>query len=90
MPQQGSPHDAELAQKICKRLEENQFVEQSRIHVDSHDGFITLEGIVENRFSRERAAQLAMEVDGVRSIDNRIHVQREEDASGGPILTVQD
>lgn len=90
MPEQEILNDSELTEQICRRLEQNQFVEQSRIHVNSQQGAITLEGIVENRFARERAAQLAGEVPGVRTIDNRIRVQKQDDASGGPILTVQE
>ena len=84
------PEDQRLASEICRKLEENQFVEASRITVDSAGGAVTLEGIVENRYARERAEQLAREIEGVQSVENRIRVQVQEDATGGPVLTVQD
>jgi hypothetical protein len=89
-PAQNPEHDAALERQVCQRLEANQFVEQRRIRVTSHDGEVTLEGIAENRFARERAEQLAREIAEVRSVDNRIRVQVQEDATGGPVLSVQD
>ena len=82
--------DSRLESEICRRLEENQFVEASRVHVQTAGGAVTLDGIVENRFAKERAEQLALEIEGVQSVDNRIRVQVQEDATGGPVLSVQD
>jgi hypothetical protein len=84
------PEDERLASEICQRLEQNQFVEASRIAVQVSGGEVTLEGIVENRYARERAEQLARESEGVQSVDNRIRIQVQEDATGGPVLTVRD
>lgn len=89
-PAQNPEADAAIEQQVCRRLEANQFVEERRIRVSSHDGEVTLEGIVENRYARERAEQLAREVEQVLSVENRIHIQVQEDATGGPLLTVQD
>lgn len=80
----------QLASDICRKLEENQFVEASRITVDARGGRVTLDGIVENRFARERAEQLARDFSEVQSVENRIRIQVQEDATGGPVLTVQD
>jgi len=84
------PEDERLTSEICRKLEEHQFVEASRIAVDAAGGAVTLDGIVENRYARERAEQLAREIQGVQSVENRIRVQVQEDATGGPVLTVQD
>jgi hypothetical protein len=89
-PAQNPEHDAAIEQQVCHRLEANRFVEQRRIHVSSHDGAVTLEGIVENRFARERAEQLAREVEQVTAVDNRIRIQVQDEATGRPVLTVQD
>jgi hypothetical protein len=89
-PARNPEQDSAIEQQVCARLEANQFVEERRIRVASHDGDVTLEGIVENRFARERAEQLAREVAEVHSVDNRIRVQLQEKATGGPVLTVQD
>jgi hypothetical protein len=88
-PAQNPEQDAAIEHEVCHRLETNQFVEQRRIHVSSHDGNVTLEGIVENRFARERAEQLAREVERVSDVENRIRVQIQDEAAGGPVLTVQ-
>ncbi len=82
--------DTKLSEQICRLLEQNEFVEERRIHVNSHNGSIVLEGIVNNRFARERAGQLARDVEGVQSVENRIRIQNEDDEAGGPVLTVQD
>jgi hypothetical protein len=89
--QEGSgPQDDRLSSEICNKLEANQFVEASRVAVQAHGGAVTLEGIVENRYARERAEQLAREVEGVTAVENRIRIQNQEDATGGPVLTVRD
>ena len=85
-----SPEDDKLSSEICSRLEANQFVEASRVAVESRGGSVTLEGIVENRYARERAEQLAREVEGVTSVENRIRIQNQEGATGGPVLTVRE
>ena len=84
------PEDERLSSEICRKLEEHQFVEASRITVEASGGSVTLDGIVENRYARERAEQLAGEIEGVQAVDNRIRIQVQEDATGGPVLTVQD
>jgi hypothetical protein len=89
-PSQNPEQDAAIEKQVCALLEANRFVEERRIAVASHNGDVTLEGVVENRFARERAEQLAREVEHVSSVDNRIRVQVREDATGGPVLTVQD
>jgi hypothetical protein len=89
-PAQNPAQDQDIAREVCRRLEANQFVEQRRIHVTCQDGAVTLEGIAANRFARERAEQLARDVESVRSVDNRIHVQVQEEGAGGPVLTTKD
>ena len=89
-PAPAGPEDHGLASDICRKLEEHQFVEASRNTVDVRGSAVTLDGIVENRFARERAEQLTREFAGVESVDNRIRIQVQEDATGGPVLTVQD
>jgi hypothetical protein len=89
-PAKNPGQDAAIERQVCQRLETNDFVEERRIRVACHDGEVTLDGIAENRFARERAEQLAREVAEVVSVDNRIRVQVQEEATGGPVLSVQN
>jgi len=81
--------DRRIEKAVQEKLNQNGFVDASRIHVSVHDGQVRLEGTAEHRYARGRAEDLAREVEGVSSVDNHIAVQPapDEDNSGQPVLT---
>lgn len=46
------------------------------INVDTEDGRVELKGAAPDTEARERAAELAESVDGVKSVDNKLTVKR--------------
>jgi osmotically-inducible protein OsmY len=46
------------------------------IHVETHEGQVVLEGIVQNRLQSQRAERIAREVIGVTSVRNSLQVQK--------------
>ncbi len=55
----------------------------TRIDVDTNQGVVYLNGIVENAAMRSRAVELARQVRGVRDVVNNLRVQSSQ-AGGGP------
>lgn len=45
------------------------------IHVETHEGRVILEGIVQNHFQSERAERITREVPGVVSVVNSLQEQ---------------
>ena len=61
-------------------------IDASRVQVHVVNGEVIMIGTADNRFVRHRAEELAFEVEGVRSVLNKISVQP-HDEEPGPILT---
>ena len=66
--------DTAITTAIKARLTADQLSNLTRIEVNTDDGIVTLNGIVEEAERRARAAQIAASVAGVRGIVNNIHV----------------
>ena len=75
-PAPGSPQaaDAELSKKVKSALTTATDVTMGGLEVASADGVVTLYGTVDAPVEKDRAAMLAMEVDGVRSVVNNLVV----------------
>ncbi|MBI1943160.1 MAG: BON domain-containing protein [Betaproteobacteria bacterium] len=75
-PQPGSPQpaDAELSSKVKSALMSSPEVNTGALEVAASNGVVTLYGTVEAPVEKERAAMLAMGVDGVRSVVNNLVV----------------
>lgn len=67
--------DDMIRQEITEQLHWDGRVEESDIHVDVHDGHVTLSGTVPSYFSATRALTNAVSVLGVADIDNRLEVK---------------
>jgi osmotically-inducible protein OsmY len=48
----------------------------SRIDVDTEHGIVTLNGVVKSVDQKSRAAEMAREVKGVRSVNNNLQIQQ--------------
>ena len=48
----------------------------TRIDVDTNNGVVALNGVVESPDQKARAEQLARRVDGVRNVINNLQVQK--------------
>lgn len=75
-PAPGSPQaiDAELSSKVKNALDHATDINMAGLEVASSNGVVTLYGTVDASVEKDRAAMLAMEVDGVRSVVNNLVV----------------
>lgn len=71
---QGNAADAAITVSVNAALAKDAQLSALRIDVDSIDGHVVLEGSAPDSQSRQRAAQLAQAVQGVKSVDNRLAV----------------
>lgn len=68
--------DSMITSKVKSKLVADRFGNLSRVEVDTTNGTVHLNGIVENAEQKARAGQLAAQVDGVRRVDNDLQIQR--------------
>jgi osmotically-inducible protein OsmY len=66
--------DFDITLAIERQLQNDEGVPAHLIDVRSNDGIVTLSGPVENLLARERAAEIAATIKGVRSVINMIDV----------------
>ena len=66
--------DASISATVQSQLALDSELRTSGINIDTFQGRVALKGVAPNAPARERAAQIAAAVDGVRSIDNRLDV----------------
>lgn len=75
--------DANLTAKVKSQLLWNSQTSGLAIDVDAHDGSVTLKGRVDSETEAQLAERIARDTDGVRDVDNRLHV-------GGEAVTLSD
>lgn len=66
--------DAAISATVQSQFALDSELRASGIQVDTFQRRVALHGVAPNAAARERAAQIAAAVDGVRSIDNRLDV----------------
>jgi hypothetical protein len=69
-----APGDQALGRKVKSALETAPDLNAQGVDVSAADGVVTLYGTVEAPAEKERAALLALQVDGVRSVINNLVV----------------
>jgi hypothetical protein len=89
--------DERVRDDLCERLADDDAIDASDIDVEVKDGMATLSGSVPARWMKHLAEDLAERCSGVRDVDNRIRVRRDEGSTsaadtpassgGGPTAT---
>jgi hyperosmotically inducible periplasmic protein len=67
--------DATITSKVNAQLASDSDLSALRIDVDTKDGVVTLTGPAPSADARQRAAEIARNVDGVTSVNNQLTVQ---------------
>ncbi|MDD3925812.1 MAG: BON domain-containing protein [bacterium] len=67
--------DLGINAKVKSKLAADDQVNAFDINVDTEDGIVYLRGIVDTLDSRDRAAELAWDVDGVEDVVNEVIVK---------------
>ena len=71
------PSDGEITRAVSQQLSKDPGVDESAIHVTTTQGVVHLTGTVGDLLSKERAARVAENVRGVRSVSDRVGVELE-------------
>jgi len=67
--------DATITARVKSRFAEDQAVAATRISVETLKGVVQLSGFATSETERQRAAQLAAGVPGVKSVQNAVQVR---------------
>ena len=68
--------DATITASVKSTLVADKAANLTRIDVDTNNGVVALNGVVESGDQKARAEQLARRVDGVRNVINNLQVQK--------------
>ena len=68
--------DAALTTAVKTKLAADKLSSLTRVDVDTNDGTVSLNGVVESSDQRARAQELASQVNGVNRVINNIQVQK--------------
>ena len=69
-------NDSTITASVKAKLVADKVANFTRIDVDTTNRVVALNGVVESPEQKARAEQLAMEVSGVRQVDNQLQIQR--------------
>jgi hyperosmotically inducible periplasmic protein len=67
--------DATITASVKSSLVADKVANLTRVDVDTTNGVVSLNGVVESPEQKQRAEQLASRVDGVKRVVNNLHVQ---------------
>ncbi|MCC2642711.1 MAG: putative periplasmic or secreted lipoprotein [Nitrospira sp.] len=67
--------DATITTSVQSKLSSDRISNFSRIDVDTERGVVTLNGVVKSSDQKMRVAELAREVNGVKSVKNNLQIQ---------------
>ena len=68
--------DSTITTSVKAKLVADKVANFTRIDVDTTNHVVSLNGVVESREQKTRAQQIAMEVSGVRRVDNNLQIQK--------------
>jgi osmotically-inducible protein OsmY len=68
--------DSTITTSVKAKLVADKVANFTRIDVDTTNRVVSLTGVVESPEQKTRAQQIAMEVGGVRRVDNNLQIQR--------------
>ena len=67
--------DSWITTKVKSDLAVEKNVSATAIHVDTYEGVVTLSGTVDSQAESDKAAQVAREIKGVKSVVNNLQVK---------------
>ena len=75
--------DERMKEDICERLYGQQHIDSSEVTIEVKDGKVTLDGTVNDRHMKHSIEDLVDGVPGVKDIDNRVRVFRDDGSQYG-------
>ena len=79
--------DERIREDINDRLTDNPFLDAYNVEVSVSSGDVVLSGTVRDRYSKRVAEDITEEVSGVRNVENRLRVDRDELSAGTTPVT---
>ncbi|WP_052773030.1 BON domain-containing protein [Luteimonas sp. FCS-9] len=67
--------DARITEDVCEQLTHSDEIDAREVSVRVHDGVVTLEGHVDQRWVKHRIEDIAEACSGVKDVENRIRVR---------------
>lgn len=83
-PKNYSRSDERIREDLNEKLTESDEIDASGISVEVNNGIATLTGVVEQRWMKHRAEDLAESCSGVRDVTNQITVKSQSSSQGMP------
>lgn len=73
-PKDYTRSEERIKEDVSDQLSDDSFLDASGIEVGVKDGDVTLNGVVDSRYSKHRAEDLAEDVTGVKNVQNNLRV----------------
>jgi hypothetical protein len=89
-PQGYKRSDERIIEDISERLTQDHDVDASRICVECRDGDVMLTGTVTDRDAKRRAEDIAEWCSGVKDVQNRLRIQRQDFRASGDEIQRSD
>jgi osmotically-inducible protein OsmY len=70
--------DERIKDDVCERLTEHGDIDASDIEVSVANGEVTLQGMVDSRWTKRQAADILDDISGVRDVHNQLKVRQEQ------------
>ena len=67
--------DASITASVKTHLAEEKAITLTRINVDTNNGIVSLNGVVDSESMKQRAGEIARQTDGVEKVVNNLQVQ---------------
>jgi osmotically-inducible protein OsmY len=80
-PRNYTRSDDRIKEDVNDRLTDSHFIDASDVDVEVNEGIVILSGSVESRYAKRMAEDIAEQVTGVKDVENRIRVNREQGQS---------
>lgn len=85
-PKLRDPNDETLEQRVQSELFVDPTMPKGRVNIDAHDGVVVLRGQVDDEEQIDRLCAMASDVDGVRRVENLMHLPGEPPPNLEPLL----
>ena len=82
-PKNYTRSDERIKEDVNERLTDYDYIDASDIEVEVNNSEVILSGTVESRYEKRAAEDIADRVTGVRNVENRLRIRREQQQSAG-------
>lgn len=77
----GYADDSNVTSRVKKAFDDDSIIDKSDITVNTDNGVVTLSGFVDSTEKRTRAVQVARDVQGVKSVSDKLNIRANKDTT---------